>query len=78
VQDAQFGYQEQEYPVFSGAKADVEGDWQQNQDSGEILAETEWVQEGLPGQISFMVKDPENGFMVREVISQSPPLNHQK
>ncbi len=78
VQDAQFGYQEQAYPIFSQAKAQVEGDRVQDRDAGDILADTEWVRDELPGQISFTTKDPENGFIARAVLTDSPTLNHKK
>jgi len=78
ISDAQFGYQERAYPPFSGAKTEMEGEWGQQKGSGEVLAETEWVQNKLPGQISFMTQYVEEEFMVRAVLSNSPPLDHAK
>ncbi|MFO7803236.1 MAG: prepilin-type N-terminal cleavage/methylation domain-containing protein [Desulfovermiculus sp.] len=79
VQGAQFGYQEQAYPIFSQVKAQVEGDWDQERDTGDILANTEWVRDELPGQISFTTnKDTENGFIARAVLTDSPTLDHKK
>jgi hypothetical protein len=78
VSEAQFGYQEQAYPPFSGAKTEVEGKWGHDQENGEILAETEWVQDKLPGQISFITRYAGRDFMARAVLSNSPPLDHSK
>lgn len=78
VQDAQFEYQEQAYPIFSQVKAQVEGEWDQNRDTGDILADTEWVKDEVPGQISFTTEDPEKGLIARAVLSDSPELDHKK
>ena len=79
VPDAQFGYQKQAYPVFSGVKTEVkEGEWGQKQNESGILAETEWVGDELPGQIAFTSQDPEGGFIVRTTLSPSPVLDHKK
>ena len=78
LQDAQFGYQKQAYPVFSGAKTEVESERNQQRSEGDLLAQTQWVDNELPGQISFSAGQGTGDFIVRTVLSDSPALDHPK
>jgi len=78
VQDAQFSYQKQTYPVFSGAKTEVQGEQGQKRDAGRILARSQWVDNELPGQISFRAQNAMGEFLVRTQLSSSPALDHGK
>ncbi len=77
LQEAGFAYQDQAYPVFSGVKVDIEGDWSQEMDS-QVLAETEWVGDNLPGQISFQAQGPLGELLARTVLAQQPVLNRSR
>ena len=76
VHDAQFGYQRQAYPPFSGVKAEVEDVQSTQSEEERVLAQSQWVENELPGQISFRARDETGGFLVRTVCSTSPLLDH--
>ncbi|MGM0760868.1 MAG: PulJ/GspJ family protein [Thermodesulfobacteriota bacterium] len=79
VHDAQFGYQRQAYPLFSGVKTEVQEVQSQQKDEGKVLAKTHWVDSELPAQISFRAGGELGDFLVCTPLSRkSPALDHGK
>ena len=74
LEEAEFAYQGQAYPPFSGAKADVESNGQRaGQDIG--LAKAEWVENSLPGQVLVRLQKGEDSLLVHTVLAEEAALN---
>ncbi|MDZ7761344.1 MAG: prepilin-type N-terminal cleavage/methylation domain-containing protein [Desulfovermiculus sp.] len=73
LEEGAFWYQAQAYPVFSGVKA--EGKASSQEDDSKLLAESEWVDNDLPGQMSFRAHKGEDVFLVHTILSEQPVLN---
>ena len=74
VGEAVFGYQGPSSPLFSGAKTDVESEKDQKTDSGS-LARKVWVENELPGQMSFQAQGGQSSLFVHTLLSDHAVIN---